>query len=90
MADEPIERIYIIPLRKVYDRPRSKRAKLAITLIRKFISQHMKSDLDMVWLDRSVNEKVWERGIQKPPRKIQVRAVKFPEDGLVEVSIPEE
>lgn len=87
MADEPIERIYIIPLRDIYERPRTKRAKLAITHIRKFIARHMKSDIENVWIDRSVNEKVWERGIQKPPRKIQVRAVKFPEDDLVEVSL---
>ena len=90
MAEEPMERIYQIPLKKVYERPRTKRAPLAIRFIKKFIARHMDADIKHVWIDRSVNEKVWERGIQKPPRKIRVMAVKFPEDDLVEVSIPEE
>jgi large subunit ribosomal protein L31e len=50
----------------------------------------MDAEVDKVWLDRSVNEKIWARGIQKPPRRIRVKAVKFPEDDLVEVSLPEE
>jgi len=90
MAEDPMERIYQIPLGKVYERPRTKRAPLAIRLIKKFIARHMGTDLEKVWIDRSINETVWARGIQKPPRKIRVKAVKFPEDELVEVSLPEE
>ncbi|MDO5861260.1 MAG: 50S ribosomal protein L31e, partial [Thermoplasmata archaeon] len=41
-----------------------------------------------VWIDASVNEKLWENGIRNPPNKITVKAVKF-EDGLVEVSLAE-
>ena len=90
MAEDPMERIYQIPLRKVYDKPRTKRAPCAIRFIRKFIARHMGAEVEKVWLDRSVNEKIWARGIQKPPRRIRVKAVKFPEDDLVEVSLPEE
>lgn len=85
-----MERFYNIPLGKVYNKPRTKRAKNAIELVKRFIARHMNTDYDKVWLDRSVNERVWSRGIQKPPRRIQVRAVKFPEDNLVEVSLKEE
>lgn len=90
MAEDPMERIYQIPLREVYERPRTKRAPLAIRTIKKFIARHMSTDIDKVWIDRSINEAIWARGIQKPPRRIRVKAVKFPEDELVEVSLPEE
>jgi len=90
MAEDPMERIYQIPLREVYERPRTKRAPLAIRAIRKFIARHMSTDIEKVWIDRSINEAIWARGIQKPPRRIRVKAVKFPEDELVEVSLPEE
>lgn len=39
-------------------------------------------------IDASVNEKVWERGIQKVPPKIKVKAIKD-EDGLVAVTLVE-
>ena len=35
-------------------------------------------------ISQEVNEKIWERGIQKPPRKLKVRATKNI-DGLVVV-----
>ena len=85
MAEE--ERIYTIPLRKVVNVPRTKRAPVAIKEVRRFIVRHMKSDT--VWIDGRVNELLWARGIQNPPSRIRVRAIKF-EDGFVEVSLPEE
>jgi len=39
-----------------------------------------------VKLDRSINEKIWECGSQKPPAKIRVRAVKF-SDGQVQAEL---
>jgi large subunit ribosomal protein L31e len=47
----------------------------------------MKSD--EVKLDRSINEKVWERGSQKPPTKIRIRAMKM-EDGQVQAELARE
>ena len=44
----------------------------------------MKSD--DVKVDASVNEKIWERGIQKIPPKIKVKATKD-EDGSVLVTL---
>ncbi|MDD1720165.1 MAG: 50S ribosomal protein L31e [Methanoregulaceae archaeon] len=87
MADKMEEHIYIIPLRDVKRTPRWKRANTAIKDIRGFLGKHMKSD--DVKLDRSINEKVWEHGSQKPPRRIRVRAMKF-EDGNVQAELAEE
>ena len=44
--------------------------------------------MEKIWIDKALNEKIWERGIQKPPKKITVKAVKY-DDGLVEVSLAE-
>lgn len=84
-----LERIYTIPLRAAYYKaPRPKRANRAITEIKTFLARHMKSEAGKVWLDNPVNEAVWARGIQKPPRRIRVKAIRF-DDGVVEVSLPE-
>jgi len=79
-----MERVYIIPLRVAKKVPRTKRSPRAIRFVREFIQKHMKSD--DVQLDASVNEKIWERGIQKIPSKIKVKATKE-EDGSVLVTL---
>ena len=85
-----LERIYTIPLRNAYLKaPRPKRANRAISEIKTFLARHMKSEEEKVWLDNPVNEAVWSRGIQKPPRSLRVKAIRF-DDGVVEVSLPEE
>ena len=81
-----MERIYTIPLRDVKRVPRTKRSPKAMRYIREFIEKHMKAD-DVI-IDQSVNEKIWERGIEKIPSKIKVKAVK--EDETVEVTLVEE
>ncbi|RAP51613.1 MAG: 50S ribosomal protein L31e [Methanosphaera sp. SHI613] len=81
-----MERIYTIPLRDVKRVPRNKRSPKAMRYIREFIQKHMKAE-DVI-IDQSINEKVWERGIEKIPSKIKVKAVK--EDETVEVTLVEE
>ncbi len=83
-----MERIYVVPLRKVKHTPSSKAAQRAVKAVRNFIKKHMKVEEDNVWIDSSVNEALWARGKYKIPSKIRVRAVKF-DDGVVEVSLPE-
>ena len=83
---EEVERIITFRMRATKMAPRTKRAARAIKEIRDNIARHMKADVEKIWIDKSLNEKIWERGIQNPPRKITVKAVKF-EDGLVEVSL---
>ena len=82
-----IERFYIIPLRDVKRMPCYKRANAAIKDIRHYLEHHMKST--DVKLDKSINEAVWARGSQKPPRRIRVRAMKF-DDGQVQAELSEE
>ncbi|RMF91342.1 MAG: 50S ribosomal protein L31e [Methanobacteriota archaeon] len=75
-----MERIYTIPLRKVKEGPRTKRAQKAIAHIRSFLQKHMKAE--EVIIDQKLNERMWERGIEKIPQKIRVKAEKE-EDGTV-------
>jgi large subunit ribosomal protein L31e len=93
------ERVYTIPLEKAWVRPPKKRAPRAMHMIRDFITKHMKlemrveeeeekEELPKLVISKDVNEKVWSRGIQKPPRKIRVRAAKD-KDGNVTVYLAE-
>ena len=90
MADDMEERIIIVPLRKVYDVPRTKRSQRAIKIIRSHIARHMKMDEDTIWLDSPVNEEIWKNGRENPPKKIRLKATMFKDENLVEVTIPEE
>lgn len=76
------ERIYIIPLAKARNGPRNKRAKKSIRYLREYMNRHFKPEALVI--SQEVNEKIWERGAQKPPRKLKVRATKNI-DGLVVV-----
>jgi large subunit ribosomal protein L31e len=93
------ERIYTIPLQKALVRPPKKRAPRAIQLVKIFITKHMKlavtvsedeeeEELPQLIISQEVNEKIWGRGIEKPPRKIRVRAAKD-KDGNVTVYLAE-
>ncbi|MFX1391525.1 MAG: 50S ribosomal protein L31e [Promethearchaeota archaeon] len=76
------ERIYIIPLANARKGPRNKRAKKAIRYLREYMNRHFKPE--SLVITQEVNEAIWARGIQKPPRKLKVRATKNI-DGLVVV-----
>jgi large subunit ribosomal protein L31e len=93
------ERLYTIPLGKAWVRPPKKRAPRAMQLIKTFVTKHMKMDMrpeveeergemPQLIITNEVNEKVWSRSIEKPPRKIRVRAAKD-EDGNVTVFLAE-
>jgi large subunit ribosomal protein L31e len=80
------ERIYTIPLSRAWIMPPNKRAPRAMRIIRSFITRHMKlsarkegeeeEEPKRLIISNEVNEKVWSRGIEKPPRKIRVRAAR--------------
>ena len=78
----------VVPLRKAKMAPRTRRTNRAVKEVRIFIARHMKTDEEKVWIDATVNEKLWQNGIRNPPSRISVKAVKY-DDGLVEVSLAE-
>ena len=96
---EEIERVYTIPLTVTKQIPKTKRAPRAIKEIKEFVKKHMaeevaedeeeKGEKKDVWVDYRLNELIWSRGIEHPPSKVRIKAIRF-EDGLIEVSLPEE
>ena len=90
------ERFYTIPLRKAWLSTRKKRAPRAGRIVKSFVLKHMKvrteaegeEEAERLVIDNEVNEKLWSRGIEKPPRKIKVRVVKDKE-GVVTVLLAE-
>lgn len=80
------ERFYVVPLSKAWASPRRKRTPRAIRIMKSFIKRHMKTE--NVIITNEVNERIWSRGIEKPPRKIRVRVVRDSE-GVVRVHLAE-
>ncbi len=91
MAEDTEERVITIPLRKlIIQVPRTQKAPRAIKAIKSHVAHHMKTKDENVWLDTPVNEIIWKRGIENPPAKLKVKATRFKDQDLVEVSIPED
>jgi len=82
------ERIFNIPLRREWIKvPKNKRGKRASHALRGFVSKHTKS-YD-VKISQKINEKIWIRGIQKPPQSIRVK-ISRDSDGVIHIRLPEE
>jgi len=82
------ERVYTVPLGRAWIGPRRKRTPRAVRLLRRFILRHMKIEEESLKISNEVNKHLWSRGIQKPPRKIRVRAIRDSE-GIVTVRLAE-
>lgn len=84
-ANAASEQIYTIPLAVVKDYPKWKRSNKAIKVIREYLSKHMKIEEEKIKVSGVLNEKIWEHGIQKPPNKIRVKAVRSDEGVTAEL-----
>ena len=69
--EQKIERVYTVPLTRAWITARHKRTKRAVKVLREFAERHMKSS--EIKIDTDLNEKLWYRGITKPPRRITVK-----------------
>lgn len=89
------ERFYTIPLRRAWIMPPKQRAPRAMRIIRSFVEKHMKIGVtkeaeeeteeekeERLIISAELNEKVWLRGIKRPPRRIKVRVVKDSEGNV--------
>jgi len=66
-----VKSIHVIPLKRVYFGRRKNRADRAIRLIRKYVTRHFK-EAEQVVIDPKVNEYIWSRSREKPPRRVVV------------------
>ncbi|MFC1728545.1 50S ribosomal protein L31e [Nanoarchaeota archaeon] len=70
-----LERTYTVPLRKEWlKKAPYKRAKKAVTGLKKFLLKHMKGT--EVKVGKIVNDFIWKHGIKNPPHKVKVTATK--------------
>jgi large subunit ribosomal protein L31e len=88
------ERIYTVPLGKAWIMPANKRAPRAMRMLKAFVTKHMKLEAhkeaegeeeeepSRLIISNEVNLRIWSRGIEKPPRKIRVRAAKDKEGNV--------
>ncbi len=67
------EKVFTVPLREVFDSPRTYRAKKAVRILKDFLARHI--DAEEVKIGNSINSKIWESGIQKPPRKLRIHVM---------------
>src|SRR5271157_2880829 len=86
---EELERVYTVPLVKAYATVRGKRTSRAVKILKSFLARHMKTQVELVKVSAEVNSLLWERGMQKPPRRVKVKA-KRDAKGEVLVSLVEE
>jgi large subunit ribosomal protein L31e len=94
------ERTYTVPLSKAWVMPANKRAPKAMRILKAFMVKHMKlkatkkaegeeeEEPGALIISNEVNERMWSKGIEKPPRNIRVRAAKD-KDGNVTVYLAE-
>ncbi|HJW97852.1 MAG TPA: 50S ribosomal protein L31e [Candidatus Bathyarchaeia archaeon] len=88
------ERIYTVPLSKALIMPAHKRTARAVRILRAFITKNMKLEAkkegeteeeqepSRLVISNEVNERMWARGAEKPPRKIRIRAAKDKEGNV--------
>ena len=76
------EKIYTIPIGRLgYATDRGHRSPKAVRDVRAYVARHMRAD--DVSISNEINQAIWGRGINKPPRKITVRAVKDKEGKVI-------
>ncbi len=66
------ERIMTLSLRDAWASKRTNRTRAAVKVLKRQLKRHVKKE---VKIDKSLNELIWARGDQHPPRKVRVRVV---------------
>lgn len=85
-AESPKEaepKIMTIPLRDAFTAPRKKRARKAVSIVKRYLLRHLKDD--DIKISAKLNEALWARGIEKPPRKIRVKVTE--EEGIRQADV---
>lgn len=77
------EKVFTIPLGEARKTRRKKRAQKAVKIIKEFIKKNL--NVGEVRVSSDLNQKIWERGAEKPPRRVRAKAIKTSE-GVAEVS----
>ncbi len=63
---------YMVPLKRAYEKPRTRRSNVAVKEIFDFLYKHTRKKKEDIIIAKEVNEFIWKRGIQKPPRRVAI------------------
>ncbi len=69
---------HVVPLSRVYWKGRRNRAARAVRLLKEYVKRHFKKAKRVV-INSEVNEYIWQRSVEKPPRRIKV-IISFDQD----------
>jgi len=72
--------VYVVNLSRVYWGRKSNRADRAVRRLREFVRRHVKG-VDRVVIGNDVNERIWERSREKPPRRVKILVEVYEEGG---------
>lgn len=73
--EAPKELHYIVPLQKVNNAPKPKRARRAIKKIKEFFKKHLHLEESQIKLSGKINEAIWKKSGEKVPKKLALKAV---------------
>jgi len=86
MAQEFKEKTIIVNLRKVFQKPATKRARSAATLLRSIVTKETR--FENIKVSNKVNELLWSKGKFNAPKKLTIKVI--PEKDVARVFLPEE
>ena len=81
MAEKNLERSFTVSLRRVFDKPRTRRAEKAVRFLKRFLRKNFRVAEKQIKISEKINGFFWQNGIEHIPRRIEIKAVL--EDGIV-------
>ncbi|KXA89446.1 50S ribosomal protein L31 [candidate division MSBL1 archaeon SCGC-AAA259B11] len=72
------EQVFTISLSDAKKAKRRKRSAKAVKIVKEYLKKHLK--VKEVKIDDGLNREIWNRGIERPPAQIRVRAVKLSDE----------
>lgn len=80
------ERIISINLRRIWNYSGYARTPKAVRLLKEQAARHLKTSIDSIKIDESLNALIWSRGLKKPPRIIKVKVEKEEDNYILKPS----
>lgn len=75
------EKLIALNARKAWITPRKKRSARVLRMLRERVKRVMK--VEDVKISGEVNEMIWSKGAENPPRKLEVRAVRDKDGNVI-------
>ena len=84
-----MEKIMVANLKKTYNKPRTKRRRVVVQVLKEIAARHAKSEYYNVKVDNAVMKEIYKHGGTSPLKKIKIKLTKDDKTGLVLVTLAE-